>query len=147
MYHLFSAGSQSVCNSLKAEQGRIIFLWEKWGSLFSYICWARGVKIASSKISIRQLFTLNLQYLGKLPPSTGIQEHTISFPSVNQGGWSLRRALPFHPGMPLKGRFPRGQRKPQPKAEILDIFLPLSSYCSFSCQWFQHCKLCKDAHR
>lgn len=80
--------SQQVPNqhatTTKQNREELFFRCKSEDLCCSHICWVRGgvgvVKIASFKICVRQLFTLNLQYLGKLPPSTGVQGHNISFP-------------------------------------------------------------------
>lgn len=93
----------------------IFFSCESEDLCYSHICRARHVKVASFKICVRHLFTLNLWYSGKLLPSTGIQGHTISFPSVNEGDCCLRRALPLCPGVLLEVRFPGIRGNPNQK--------------------------------
>lgn len=99
--------SQQIPNqhatTTKQNREKIFFCCKSEDLCCSHICRARWVKTASFKSSV---FTLNLQYLGKLPPSTRIQGHTISFPSVSHGACCLQRALPLCPGMLLKVRFP-----------------------------------------
>jgi len=117
LYHI--TFSQQVSNqhatTTKQNREELFFHCKSEDLRCSHICRARGVKIASFKACARQLFTLNPQYLGKLPTSTGIQGHTISFPSVNRGGCCLQRAPRLCPGVLLKVRFPGTRGNPNQK--------------------------------